>query len=126
MAQSVITSAFERLKAQEAAGGNRIIIDQFVFASIPGLNVTDTPPKSEPLPPDALIVHRQGVDRNGMVNENTVAYSVTLPEFTGDFTFNWMGLVSSATSTLCMAVYLHPQEKIKTADGKQGNTLVYS
>ncbi|ENE4300749.1 phage tail protein [Salmonella enterica] len=126
MAQSVITSAFEHLKAQEAAGGNRIIIDQFVFANIPGLNVTDTPPESEPLPPDAQIVHRQAVDRNGVVNENTVAYSVTLPESVGDFTFNWLGLVSSATNTLCMAVYLHPQEKIKTADGKQGNTLIYS
>nr|EDU9551479.1 phage tail protein [Salmonella enterica subsp. enterica] len=126
MAQSVITSAFEHLKAQEAAGGNRIIIDQFVFANIPGLNVTDTPPESEPLPPDAQIVHRQAVDRNGVVNENTVAYSVTLPESVGNFTFNWLGLVSSATSTLCMAVYLHPQEKIKTADGKQGNTLIYS
>lgn len=126
MAQSVITSAFEHLKAQEATGGNRIIIDQFVFANIPGLNVTDTPPESEPLPPDAQIVHRQAVDRNGVVNENTVAYSVTLPESVGDFTFNWLGLVSSATNTLCMAVYLHPQEKIKTADGKQGNTLIYS
>ncbi|EGX1717358.1 hypothetical protein CDB04_001416 [Salmonella enterica subsp. enterica serovar Panama] len=126
MAQSVITSAFEHLKAQEATGGNRIIIDQFVFANIPGLNVTDTPPESEPLPPDAQIVHRQAVDRNGVVNENTVAYSVTLPESVGDFTFNWLGLVSSATNTLCMTVYLHPQEKIKTADGKQGNTLIYS
>ncbi|EIO1204221.1 phage tail protein [Salmonella enterica] len=126
MAQSVITSAFEHLKAQEAAGGNRIIIDRFVFANIPGLNVTDTPPESEPLPPDGQIVHRQAVDRNGVVNENTVAYSVTLPESTGDFTFNWLGLVSSATNTLCMAVYLHPQEKIKTANGKQGNTLIYS
>ncbi|EBB1239807.1 hypothetical protein CIT16_05105 [Salmonella enterica] len=126
MAQSVITSAFEHLKAQEAAGGNRIIIDQFVFANIPGLNVTDTPPESEPLPPDGQIVHRQAVDRNGVVNENTVAYSVTLPESTGDFTFNWLGLVSSTTNTLCMAVYLHPQEKIKTANGKQGNTLIYS
>ncbi|EDW4547642.1 hypothetical protein ABN97_001223 [Salmonella enterica subsp. salamae] len=126
MAQSVITSAFEHLKTQEAAGGNRIIIDQFVFANIPGLNVTDTPPESETFPPDAQIVHRQAVDRNGVVNENTVAYSVTLPESTGDFTFNWLGLVSSATNTLCMAVYLHPQEKIKTANGKQGNTLIYS
>ncbi|AXC65887.1 hypothetical protein DOE63_10055 [Salmonella enterica subsp. diarizonae serovar 59:z10:-] len=126
MAQSVITSAFEHLKAQEAAGGNRIIIDQFVFANIPGLNVTDTPPESEPLPPDEQIVHRQAVDRNGVVNENTIAYSVTLPESVGDFTFNWLGLVSGATNTLCMAVYLHPQEKIKTADGKQGNTLIYS
>ncbi|HAF2130341.1 TPA: phage tail protein [Salmonella enterica] len=126
MAQSVITSAFEHLKAQEAAGGNRIIIDQFVFANIPGLNVTDTPPESEPLPPDAQIVHRQAVDRNGVVNENTVAYSVTLPESVGDFTFNWLGLVSSATNTLCMTAYLHPQEKIKTAGGKQGNTLIYS
>lgn len=126
MTQSVITSAFEQLKAQEAAGGQRILIDRFVFADIPGLNVDATPPKTEVLPPDTQIVHRQKVDRAGMVNENTVAYSVTLPESTGDFTFNWMGLVSSATNTLCMVVYLHPQEKIKTENGKQGNTLVYS
>ncbi|ECI0119944.1 hypothetical protein XS87_04600 [Salmonella enterica subsp. enterica] len=126
MTQSVITSAFEQLKAQEAAGGQRILIDQFVFANIPGLNVDATPPDTEVLPPDTQIVHRQDVDRAGMVNENTVAYSITLPESTGDFTFNWMGLVSSATNTLCMVVYLHPQEKIKTANGKQGNTLVYS
>ncbi|ELA5274781.1 phage tail protein [Salmonella enterica subsp. enterica serovar Newport] len=126
MTQSVITSAFEQLKAQEAAGGQRILIDRFVFADIPGLNIDATPPKTEALPPDTQIVHRQKVDRAGMVNENTVAYSVTLPESTGDFTFNWMGLVSSATNTLCMVVYLHPQEKIKTENGKQGNTLVYS
>lgn len=126
MTQSIITSAFEQLKAQEAAGGQRILIDRFVFADIPGLNVDATPPKTEALPPDTQIVHRQKVDRAGMVNENTVAYSVTLPESTGDFTFNWMGLVSSATNTLCMVVYLHPQEKIKTENGKQGNTLVYS
>ncbi|EBP4105800.1 hypothetical protein AA450_13050 [Salmonella enterica subsp. enterica serovar Give] len=126
MTQSVITSAFEQLKAQEAAGGQRILIDQFVFANIPSLNVDATPPDTEVLPPDTQIVHRQDVDRAGMVNENTVAYSITLPESTGDFTFNWMGLVSSATNTLCMVVYLHPQEKIKTANGKQGNTLVYS
>ncbi len=51
MTQSAITSAFERLKAQEAAGGNRIIIDQFVFANIPDLNIADTPSENEPLPP---------------------------------------------------------------------------
>lgn len=126
MAQSVITSAFERLKAQEAAGGNHILIDRFVFANVPGLNVAMTPSADEAMPPAAQIVHRQNIDRNGMVNENTVAYSVLLPESTGDFTFNWLGLVSSATNTLCMVVYLQPQQKIKTADGKQGNTLIYS
>ncbi|ECC3463259.1 hypothetical protein AA471_11285 [Salmonella enterica subsp. enterica] len=126
MAQSVITSAFERLKAQEAAGGNRILIDHFVFANVPGLNVAMTPSTDDVMPPAAQIVHRQNIDRNGMVNENTVAYSVLLPESTGDFTFNWLGLVSSATNTLCMVVYLQPQRKIKTADGKQGNTLIYS
>lgn len=126
MAQSVITSAFERLKAQEAAGGNRIIIDQFIFANLPGQDADATPSPDETIPAAEHIVHTQQVDKNGMVNENTVAYSVTLPESAGNFTFNWLGLVSSATNTLCMVVYLHPQEKIKTADGIQGNVLVYS
>ncbi|EKS4710108.1 phage tail protein [Salmonella enterica] len=126
MAQSVITSAFERLKAQEAAGGNRIIIDQFIFANLPGQDADATPSPDETIPAAEHIVHTQQVDKNGMVNENTVAYSVTLPESAGNFTFNWLGLVSNATNTLCMVVYLHPQEKIKTADGIQGNVLVYS
>ncbi|EKR4343296.1 phage tail protein [Salmonella enterica] len=126
MAQSVITSAFERLKAQEAAGGNRIIIDRFIFANLPGQDADATPSPDETIPAAEHIVHTQQIDKNGMVNENTVAYSVTLPESAGNFTFNWLGLVSSATNTLCMVVYLHPQEKIKTADGIQGNVLVYS
>ncbi|EIK7994231.1 phage tail protein [Salmonella enterica] len=126
MAQSVITSAFERLKAQEAAGGNRVIIDQFIFANLPVQDADATPSPDETIPAAEHIVHTQQVDKNGMVNENTVAYSVTLPESAGNFTFNWLGLVSSATNTLCMVVYLHPQEKIKTADGIQGNVLVYS
>lgn len=126
MAQSVITSAFERLKAQEAAGGNRIIIDRFIFANLPGQDADATPSPDETIPATEHIVHTQQIDKNGMVNENTVAYSVTLPESAGNFTFNWLGLVSSATNTLCMVVYLHPQEKIKTADGIQGNVLVYS
>ncbi|EGF0850612.1 phage tail protein [Salmonella enterica] len=126
MTQSVITSAFDRLKAQEAAGGKRIIIDRFVFADIPGQSPDATPSADEAMPAADRIVHTQDVDKNGMVNENTVAYSVVLPESAGDFTFNWMGLVSSATNTLCMVVCLRPQQKIKTVSGVQGNVLVYS
>ncbi|HGB5892449.1 TPA: phage tail protein [Salmonella enterica subsp. enterica serovar Kottbus] len=126
MTQSVITSAFNRLKAQEAAGGKRIIIDRFVFADIPGQSPDATPSADESMPAADRIVHTQDVDKNGMVNENTVAYSVVLPESAGDFTFNWMGLVSSATNTLCMVVCLRPQQKIKTVSGVQGNVLVYS
>ncbi|HCP7905871.1 TPA: phage tail protein, partial [Escherichia coli] len=38
MAKSVITSAFIRLKAQQAAEGTPVVLDEFVFANVPDLN----------------------------------------------------------------------------------------
>ncbi|EIE5007041.1 phage tail protein [Salmonella enterica] len=126
MKQTIITSSFERLKAQESAGGRRVVLDMFIFASIPGLDVTATPPVDATIPDEAHIVHRQATDNAGMVNANTVAYSVTLAESVGNFDFNWMGLINSESGTLAMVTYLDPQRKIRTASGVQGNVLTYS
>ncbi|EHL2884863.1 phage tail protein [Salmonella enterica] len=126
MAQTVITSAFERYKAQEAAGGRRILLDRYIFASIPDLD-PDTPPgKDDAMPAAEHIVWRQNVDTSGMVNEDVVTYSVTLMENVGDFSFNWMGLINSESGTLCLITHLEPQMKVRTADGRQGNVLNYS
>lgn len=38
MAKSVITSAFIRLKAQQAAEGTPVVLDEFIFANVPDLN----------------------------------------------------------------------------------------
>ena len=58
MSQTVITQAFEALKAQEAANGGVLTLDEFVFASVPNLNITDPIDRSEGLPSAEQIVHR--------------------------------------------------------------------
>ncbi|MEG8197818.1 phage tail protein [Klebsiella pneumoniae] len=126
MSQTVITSAFEQLKAQEAANGGVVILDEFVFANIPNLDITSPIDRGEGLPDAALIVHRQAVGKTGMVNNNAVVYSVVMGADVGDFDFNWVGLVNSANNVVAMIVHAPTQKKIKTATGQQGNVLTRS
>ncbi|EJJ4361728.1 phage tail protein, partial [Salmonella enterica] len=126
MTQTVITSAFNRLRAQEAAGGRRIILDRFIFANIPGLDTTIAPSPDTQIPEDSLIVHHQATDMAGMVNEDTVTWSVTLPSGVGDFSFNWIGLINSESGTLAMVSVMETQHKVRTTNGIQGNVLTYS
>lgn len=126
MPQTTVTSAFNRYKAQEAAGGRRVVLDEFVFANIPGLDAGNLPPDSEGMPDEEYIVYRQNIDRGGMVNTDTVVYTVTLPSTAGNFTFNWMALINSESGTPAVITYLSPQQKIKNEDGVQGNVLTYS
>ncbi|END3473489.1 phage tail protein [Salmonella enterica] len=126
MPQTTVTSSFNRYKAQEAAGGRRIVLDEFIFANIPGLDASQLPTDTEGLPDEKYIVYRQIVDRGGMVNADTVVYTVTLPSTAGNFTFNWMALINRESGTPAVITYLYPQQKIKNADGVQGNVLTYS
>ncbi|EPC0545955.1 TPA: phage tail protein [Escherichia coli] len=126
MAKSVITSAFIRLKAQQAAEGTPVVLDEFIFANVPDLNPETPVSPDETLPPEDQIVHRQAVGKTGVVNENAVVYSVTLGAELGDFEFNWVGLVSKATSTLAIIVHAPTQKKIRTHNGNEGNVLVRS
>lgn len=126
MSQTAITLAFERWKAQQGATGEPVLLDEFVFANVPGLN-PDTPiDRSEVLPPAAQIVHRQPVTRSGVVNENSVVFSAVLGADVGDFVFNWIGLLNKASGTLAMIVHAPEQQKLKTAEGQQGNVLTRS
>ncbi|HCQ7323205.1 TPA: phage tail protein, partial [Citrobacter freundii] len=100
MSQTAITLAFEHWKAQQGATGEPVLLDEFVFANVPGLN-PDTPvDRNEALPPVEQIVHRQPVTRTGVVNENGVVYSAVLGADVGDFSFNWIGLLNNASGTL--------------------------
>ncbi|HDE2614768.1 TPA: phage tail protein [Klebsiella pneumoniae] len=126
MSQTVITSAFEQLKAQEAANGGVVILDEFVFANIPNLDITSPIDRGEGLPEEAMIVHRQAVGKTGMVNNNAVVYSVVMGADVGDFEFNWVGLVNKANNVVAMIVHAPMQKKIKTATGQQGNVLTRS
>ncbi|EJN4466257.1 phage tail protein [Escherichia coli] len=126
MAKSVITSAFIRLKAQQAAEGTPVVLDEFIFANVPDLNPETPVSPDETLPPENQIVHRQATGKTGLVNENAVVYSVTMGAELGDFEFNWVGLVSKATNTLAMIVHAPTQKKIRTHNGNEGNVLVRS
>lgn len=126
MSQTAITLAFEYWKAQQGATGEPVLLDEFVFANVPGLN-PDTPvDRNEALPPVEQIVHRQSVTRTGVVNENGVVYSAVLGADVGDFSFNWIGLLNKASGTLAMIVHAPVQQKLKTAEGQQGNVLTRS
>ncbi|WP_245000563.1 phage tail-collar fiber domain-containing protein [Enterobacter cancerogenus] len=126
MSQTAITLAFEQWKASQAVTGEPVLLDEFVFANVPGLDATKPIDRSETLPPAAQIVHRQAVSRKGVVNENAVVHSVVLGAEVGDFSFNWIGLINKASNTLAMIVHAPLQQKLKTKDGQQGNVLTRS
>ncbi|MEO3383590.1 tail fiber protein [Enterobacter soli] len=126
MSQTAITLAFEQWKANQAVTGEPVLLDEFVFANVPGLNTDKAIDRNEGLPPAAQIVHRQAVSRKGVVNENAVVHSVVLGADVGDFSFNWVGLINKASNTLAMIVHAPLQQKLKTKDGQQGNVLTRS
>ncbi|EDV9737547.1 phage tail protein [Salmonella enterica] len=126
MSQTAITLAFEQWKAQQGATGEPVLLDEFVFANVPGLNIDAPIDRNETLPPAAQIVYRQPVTRTGVVNENGVVFSAVLGADVGDFSFNWIGLLNKATGTLAMIVHAPLQQKLKTAAGQQGNVLTRS
>ncbi|HDM8359142.1 TPA: phage tail protein [Yersinia enterocolitica] len=126
MSQTAITFAFEQWKAQEAAAGKTVVLDEFVLAYVPGLDHSVPINRAETLPPVAQIVHRQAVNKIGLVNDNAVVYSVTMGTELGDFDFNWIGLVNKASGTVAMIVHAPTQRKVANVTGQQGNVLTRS
>ncbi|MDK7759730.1 phage tail protein [Providencia rettgeri] len=123
---SVITVAFENWKAQEAASGNAVLLDEFVFANVPNLDPTKPIDRNEKLPTANQIVHRQAVNKAGLASENAVAYSVTMGADVGNFDFNWIGLLNKASGTVAMITHAPTQKKLKNQNGQQGNVLTRS
>ncbi|EBZ5847775.1 phage tail protein, partial [Salmonella enterica subsp. enterica serovar Abony] len=126
MSQTTITLAFEQWKAQQGTTGEPVLLDEFVFANVPALDLDQPVDRNETLPPAEQIVHRQAVSRKGVVNDNAVVHSVVLGADVGDFSFNWIGLINKASGTLAMIVHAPLQQKLKTAEGQQGNVLTRS
>lgn len=126
MSQTAITFAFEQWKAKEAIGGTRVVLDEFVFANVPGLDPNKPIDRKEGMPAAGHIVHRQAVNKTGVVNSNTVVYSVTLGTEIGDFDFNWIGLVNKASGTVAMVIHAPTQRKVANRAGQQGNAITRS
>ncbi|EEJ3348569.1 phage tail protein [Salmonella enterica] len=126
MSQAVITKAFTEWKAQQAINNQPVTLDEFIFAYIPGLDADKPIDNTETMPAADKIVDRLPVSKTGVVNENSVVYSVTLGADVGDYNFNWIGLANKATGTLAMIIHAPTQRKIKNTNGQQGNVLVRS
>lgn len=124
----VITNAFEQYWQSSLAAEQPVVLDEFVLADIPNLDITAPIDPDTGLPPAGQIVHRQTVDQRGRVNNNAVAYSIVMDTTVGDFSFNAMYLRNKANGVIGMIVYKGRETKLKTdqTTGQTGNSLVKS
>lgn len=119
---SIITIAGEKLFAAKAQANEQLDIDTFIFANVPGQDVTDPINREEGLPTEH-IVDQQIVQQVGRINDNVVVYSTVLDSITGPYEFNWVGLYSSINDTLVAINHIPTTPKTATAAGIAGNTL---
>ena len=123
MAQSIVTRAFEAWNVKKTLDGQPAVPDQIVFALIPNQDENQAVSRDEGMPAAAAIKHRAAITQSGVLNTNAVVYSVVLDTTIGDWDYNWIGLVDSKTNTVLMIVHVRTQQKIKTQNGRQGNSL---
>jgi lysophospholipase L1-like esterase len=124
----VITNAFEQYWQSSLAAEQPVILDEFILADIPNLDITSPIDPDTGLPPESQIVHRQNVDQRGRINNNAVAYSIVMDTTIGDFSFNAMYLRNKQNGVIGMIVYKGRETKLKTdqTTGQTGNSLVKS
>ncbi|WP_339330129.1 phage tail protein [Aeromonas hydrophila] len=124
----VITNAFEQYWQSSLAAEQPVVLDEFILADIPNLDITSPIDPATGLPPESQIVHRQNVDQRGRINNNAVAYTIVMDTTVGDFSFNAMYLRNKANGVIGMIVYKGRETKLKTdqTTGQTGNSLVKS
>lgn len=119
---SLITPQFEHYVAEQTVARGTVQFDEFIFANIPGLNENNLA-QYLTMPTSAQIVHRQAVSQSGVINENSVVYSVTIGTEVGDFDFNFIGLINKSKNMLAVAVQTAPVKKIRNKNAVQGNSI---
>lgn len=124
----VITNAFEQYWQSSLAAEQPVVLDEFILADIPNLDITSPIDPDTILPPESQIVHRQSVDQRGRINNNAVAYTIVMDTTVGDFSFNAMYLRNKQNGVIGMIVYKGRETKLKTdqTTGQTGNSLVKS
>lgn len=118
-----ITTAGLNLMAAKAAAGLSFSIDKMIYAYIPGLDTSATPPLSEAKPSAGNIKLEVALTASGVAGSDTVVFSSVLGPDVGTWDFNWIGLYSSANNVLVAANYLPSQTKRATAGSTMGNSL---
>ena len=127
MAQMIITSAFETLKAEFESKNKPLVLDEFVLANVPEQDENTPIDRAETLPPENQIVFTGAVSQSGFVSPNAVIYSLIMDTGIGDFSFNWIGLRNKAQGTLAAISHIPLLNKIKSVPGvKNGNAVTRS
>ena len=121
--QSAVTRAFEAWNVNKVVDGLPAVPDSVVFALIPDQDENAPVNRDEGMPAAEHIRHRAAITQAGILNINAVVYSVVLDTTIGDWDYNWIGLVDSKTNTVLMIVHVRNQQKLKTRNGQQGNSL---
>ena len=124
MSQTAITKAFEPWLVDKTVNAMPARPDKMVFAMIPGQNENAEIDRLEGMPKPEQIRYTTAITQYGALNNNAVVYSVVLDTTIGTWNYNWVGLIDSVTNTVLMIVHLAEQQKIKTANGQQGNSLI--
>ncbi|UTZ28464.1 phage tail protein [Vibrio campbellii] len=121
---AVITLAGEQLIARKQHAKQPLVIREFVLAHVPNLDPKTPPRRDQSLPSSRQIVYRSAPTRSACVNHNEVVYSLILDNTVGNFTFNWLGLVSEE-GVLVSANHMVVQSKRKSHErtGEEGNNL---
>lgn len=125
MSKNILTNALAGYKAECEANNQPVVLDQFVFANIPDLDVEADISPDETLPPEDQIVGRFPVTQKGKINPNAVVYSIILGTDVGSFDFNAIYLVNSEMDLAGAIIHLKTQTK-EAADptnGIEGDTL---
>lgn len=127
MAQMIITSAFETLKAEFESKNKPLVLDEFVLANVPEQDENAAIDRAESLPPENQIVFTGAVTQSGFVSPNAVIYSLIMDTGIGDFSFNWIGLRNKVQGTLAAISHIPLLNKIKSVPGvKNGNAVTRS
>lgn len=121
---TIITEQYEHWCANQIISGKPARPDTFVFAYIPGQDESAEIPRDEILPDESMIQYRAPVTQYGLLSPNATAFSIILDTTVGDFEYNWIGLLNEESGVLCMIAHTPGQQKIKTANGVQGNNLI--
>lgn len=109
MKLGILTKAGKKHITQCVLENKGLDVKELVLAYIPNLSETAERNPNESIP-QPNIVHRRNVDKNGFIDENTVAWGIVLEEEVGDFDYNWVGLVTE-NGTLLALDYIPLQRK---------------
>ncbi|WP_299580955.1 phage tail protein [uncultured Microbulbifer sp.] len=122
MSIGILTNAGRDLFAQKATSGEKLTIDRFLLANIPGLDSAVAPDPDEALPDISHQVAERSITKEGYVTNDKVVYSLYLGTGEGDFSFNWVGLLAE-DNTLVAVRYIDTIPKYKTNGTTVGNSL---